>query len=242
MLQVGIFTSSGVVPAWLVLPQILSGMRHAMPMRDALDTDYLRRGVHHFRSEVFPKKQELYESLAEKQKPDALFLTCGDSRIDPTALTSTEPGQIFVERTPGNIVPIYSDLAAVGVSASIEYSVVELGVTDIVVCGHSACGAMKGLLHPEELHLIPATARWLEYAEPALRWLNRDFPDLADPERLERLSKLNVIEQVAHLHTHPAVESRVKDGKLALHGWYYEIDTGRVEVFNLERRRFEEWL
>src|SRR6516162_7998808 len=101
--------------------------------------NYLREGVRRFRNEVFPAKRELFESLAEKQIPKALFLTCGDSRIDPCALTSTEPGEIFVERTPGNIVPLYSDDAAVGVSASIEYSVVVLGVKDIVVCGHSSC-------------------------------------------------------------------------------------------------------
>ena len=165
-------------------------------MQGAADADYLRRGVHRFRSDTFPNKRELYESLAEKQIPHALFLTCGDSRIDPSALTSTEPGEIFVERTPGNIVPIYSDSAAVGVSASIEYAVVVLGVRDIVVCGHSACGAMKGLLDPEELHSIPATARWLKYAERAVYSLNQDFAHLQGKERIKRLSQLNVIEQV----------------------------------------------
>jgi len=213
-----------------------------MAVQKASDIDYLRRGVHRFRSETFPSKRELYLNLAEKQRPLALFLTCGDSRIDPSALTSTEPGEIFVERTPGNIVPIYSDEAAVGVSASIEYSVVVLGVRDIVVCGHSACGAMKGLLHPEELLHIPATARWLNYADPAFQLLSQNFAHLDDPGRLKRLSQLNVIEQISHLHTHPAVESRVKESAIAIHGWYYEIHTGMVEVFNPELGEFEEWL
>jgi carbonic anhydrase len=211
-------------------------------MRHAVNPDYLRRGVHHFRTEVFPQKQKLYERLAEKQVPFALFLTCGDSRIDPAALTSTEPGQIFVERTPGNIVPIYTDDAAVGVSASIEYSVVVLGVKDIVVCGHSGCGAMKGLLDRGELDSTPATARWLEYAAPALQLLNGVYVRVEGDERLKLLSRLNVLEQLAHLHTHPAVESRVKAGRLALHGWYYEIDTGRVEVFNPDFGQFQEWM
>ena len=179
-------------------------------------------------------------NLAEKQKPLALFITCGDSRIDPSALTSTEPGEIFVERTPGNIVPIYNDDAAVGVSASIEYSVVVLGVRDIVVCGHSACGAMKGLLDPVELLHIPATARWLKYADPAFQRLSENFAHLDDKARLKRLSHLNIIEQIAHLHTHPAVESRVRNGTLALHGWYYEIHTGIVEVYNPDNGHFEE--
>jgi len=213
-----------------------------MPVQTTSDLDYLRRGVHLFRTQTFPSKRELYIDLAEKQKPHALFLTCGDSRIDPSVLTSTEPGDIFVERTPGNIVPIYSEDAAVGVSASIEYSVVVLGVRDVVVCGHSACGAMKGLLHPEELVTIPATARWLQYADPAFQLLSENFADLDDAGRLERLSQLNVIEQMAHLHTHPAVESRVREGALALHGWYYEIHTGKIEVYNAESGQFEEWL
>ncbi len=213
-----------------------------MPVQRVRDIDNLRRGVHRFRNEIFPSKRELYVSLKEKQIPHALFLTCGDSRIDPLALTSTEPGEIFVERTLGNIVPVYNEDAAVGVSASIEYSVVVLGVREIVVCGHSRCGAMKGLLDPEELHSIPATARWLKYAEPAVHLLNQRFAHLPDQERLERLSHLNVIEQIAHLHSHPAVESRVREGTLVLHGWYYEIHTGMVEVYDPEREQFEEWM
>ncbi|HEY1898101.1 MAG TPA: carbonic anhydrase [Terracidiphilus sp.] len=212
-----------------------------MPVEGGVEKDYLRRGVRHFRNQIFPEKRELYESLAEKQLPLALFLACGDSRIDPSALTGTEPGQIFVERTPGNIVPMYSDDAAVGVSASIEYAAVVLGVRDIVVCGHSACGAMKGLLDPEKLRSVPATSRWLHYAQPAARLLKESYAHLAGPERLKRLSQLNVMLQVSHLHTHPAVEARCRENRLALHGWYYEIHTGVVEVFNEETGQFEEW-
>jgi carbonic anhydrase len=203
--------------------------------------NYLREGVRRFRNEVFPAKRELFESLAEKQIPKALFLTCGDSRIDPCALTSTEPGEIFVERTPGNIVPLYSDDAAVGVSASIEYAIAVLGVHDIVVCGHSACGAMKALLHPAELELVPATARWLRYADAAVRQMGERFPNLQGPGRLKCLSKLNVIEQIGHLHTHPAVESRWREGCLAIHGWYYEIHSGTIEVYDQESSEFREW-
>ena len=203
--------------------------------------DQIREGVRRFRTVVFPEWRELYESLAEKQQPYALFLTCGDSRIEPSLLTGTSPGQIFVERTPGNIVPIYEDTASVGVSASIEYAVAVLGVTDVIVCGHSACGAMKALLHPEALQKIPATARWLKYAQPALEELERKYRGADDSDRLERLTRLNVLEQMSHLRTHPTVEERFKRGSLGIHGWFYKIHTGTVERFNPATSEFEQW-
>jgi carbonic anhydrase len=198
-------------------------------------------GVRRFRTEVFPEWRELYESLAEKQQPYALFLTCGDSRIEPSLLTGTSPGQIFVERTPGNIVPVYEDAASVGVSASIEFAVAVLGVADVIVCGHSSCGAMKALLHPEVLETIPATARWLKYAHPALQKLEEDYRVEDESARRERLARLNVVEQMSHLHTHPTVAERFKRGSLGIHGWFYEIHTGTVEIFNPATRVFEQW-
>jgi carbonic anhydrase len=203
--------------------------------------DRIREGVRRFRTVVFPEKQELYESLAEKQRPYALFLTCGDSRIEPSLLTGTDPGQIFVERTPGNIVPVYDNTISVGVSASIEYAVAILEVQDLIVCGHSACGAMKGLLHPELLDKIPATARWLKYAQPAVELLQRDYLGMGDADRLKILTQLNVVEQMAHLHTHPAVEARLKAGTLGIHGWVYEIHTGSVDAYNAANGKFEPW-
>ncbi len=202
--------------------------------------DLIKEGVRRFRTEIFPSKRNLYESLAEKQKPYALFLTCGDSRIEPSLLTGTEPGEIFVERTPGNIVPIYDDSTSVGVSASIEYAVAVLEVEHIIICGHSACGAMKGLLHPEQLKETPATARWLRYARPAQDLLRR-YEVADEPARLKKLAELNVLEQMQNLHTHPAVEQRFKNGTLGIHGWYYEIHTGTVEAVNPSTHQFEPW-
>ena len=210
-------------------------------MKRSTELEYLSRGVRRFRTEVFPKKRVLYERLAEKQSPYALFLTCGDSRISPSALTGTDPGKMFVERTPGNIVPVYDETASVGVSASIEYSISVLGVHDVVICGHSACGAMKSLLHPEHLNELPATARWLRYALPAKEILEQRYSGCSDTERLKRLCQLNVIEQLGHLHTHPSVDARFKSGTLGIHGWYYEIHTGRIEAYNQKTGEFEEW-
>src|SRR5215831_12440203 len=210
-------------------------------MHASADLNYLKEGVRRFRTVTFPKKRELYKGLAEKQTPYALFLTCGDSRISPSSLTNTDPGKMFVERTPGNIVPIYDETASVGVSASIEYSIAVLGVRDVVICGHSACGAMKGLLHPEHLNKLPATARWLKYAQPAREILEERYGALSETQRLKKLCQLNVIEQMAHLHTHPTFEEKFQQGTLGIHGWYYEIHTGRVEAYNRELGEFEEW-
>jgi carbonic anhydrase len=201
----------------------------------------IREGVRRFQREIFPQKRTLYESLAETQKPGALVLTCGDSRLEPSLLTGTEAGEIFVERTPGNIVPVYDDTGRVGVSASIEYSVAVLGVQDIIICGHSACGAMKALLHPHLLADIPATARWLTFAAPAVALLDRTHPGLDEEQRLRTLTQLNVLEQMAHLHTHPAVETRFRAGTLGIHGWFYEIHTGQVNAYNPETGTFEPW-
>ncbi len=203
--------------------------------------DIIRNGVLQFRNVIFPQKRELYESLAEKQVPMALFLTCGDSRIDPSALTGTEPGQIFVERTPGNIVPTYDEQTSVGVSASIEYAVSVLGVQEVIVCGHSACGAMKGLLHPEYLQKTPATSRWLKYAEPALHSLRQRHSIQTELERLRILCQLNVVEQLGHLRTHPAIRERMQNGSIEICGWYYEIHTGTVEAYDATTGEFELW-
>lgn len=203
--------------------------------------DEIREGVRRFRTLVFPDKRELYESLAEMQKPIALFITCGDSRIDPLLLTGAEPGQIFVDRTPGNIVPIYEETLSVGVAASIEYAVAELGVDDVIVCGHSACGAMKGLLHPEALERLPATARWLKYGQRAVQVLERDYRGMDESEQLKKLTQLNVLEQMSHLHTHPVIEERFKRRTLGIHGWFYEIHTGTIEAFDPAKGKFERW-
>ena len=206
-----------------------------------LGANQIREGVRRFRTAVFPEMRELYERLAEKQKPHTLFITCGDSRIEPSLLSGTVPGQIFVERTPGNIVPIYNETIGVGVSASIEYAVAVLGVTDVIVCGHSACGAMQALLYPKGFEKLPATARWLEYALPAIKLLERNYSGISEMGRVTELAQLNVLEQIAHLHSHPAFEERFKRGIVAVHGWFYEIHTGTVEVFDPATQKFERW-
>jgi len=201
--------------------------------------DEIRAGVRRFQKEIFPRRRHLYEGVATTQSPRALFLTCGDSRIDPELLTGSGPGEIFVERNPGNIVPIYDECSRVGVSASIEYAVAVLQVPHIIVCGHSNCGAMKALLHPETLATHSAVRQWLSFAEPALDILDRDHRDATDDARLALLTKLNVVQQMKHLESHPAVVERLLQRRLTIDGWVYEIHTGKVESFNLTTGRFE---
>lgn len=198
--------------------------------------DRFREGVKRFQTEVFPARRELFESLARMQRPSALFITCADSRIDPELLTQSGPGEIFVERNPGNIVPIYDSSSKVGVSASVEYAVSVLNVKWIIVCGHSNCGAMKALLRdPEQLQNLPSVARWLSFGQPARDRLSADTR-MSSEEQLERMTQLNVIEQIQHLKTHPSV---ARSTDLMIEGWTYEIHTGKVAAFNPSTGAFE---
>lgn len=202
---------------------------------DFLET--MARGVGRFRRDVFPRRQEQFESLADAQQPKALFLTCADSRVLPAMITQTGPGELFVERNPGNLAPIYSG-AAVGVSASIEYAVAALKTPHVIVCGHSDCGAVKGILHPEAVADMPAVTRWLRYGDEARRRLDTQVAGADEEERLRRLTELNVLVQMEHLTTHPAVQLALAEGRLAIHGWVYEIETGEVRAYDRERGTF----
>lgn len=159
----------------------------------------------------------MFEKLALGQRPDALFITCADSRIDPCLLTQTKPGELFICRVIGNIVPPYPD-AIGGVSATIEYAVGVLEVPAVVVCGHTDCGVMKGALNPEALKDYPNVTAWLRYAHAP--------------------TEHNVVAQLKNLRTHPAVAARLEQGTLALHGWVYHIAEGAVTAYDDETREF----
>jgi len=175
-------------------------------------------GISHFQKHVYPKHQDLFEKLALGQRPDALFITCADSRIDPSLLTQTKPGELFICRVIGNIVPPYPD-AIGGVSATIEYAVGVLEVPMVIVCGHTDCGVMKGALNPEALKEFPNVTHWLRYAKVE----NRD---------LLTLTERNVVAQLDNLRSHPSVAARIKEGDLALHGWVYHIGEGVVTAYD----------
>ena len=189
-------------------------------------------GISRFQKDIYPKHQELFERLALGQRPEALFITCADSRIDPCLLTQTKPGELFICRVIGNVVPPYPD-AIGGVSATIEYAVGVLRVPQVIVCGHTDCGVMRGALNPEALEAYPNVTAWLRYANVALRQ-----PE-PSPECLLALTEDNVVAQLKNLRSHPTVAARLEKGELALHGWVYHIGPGKVTVYNETSRMFE---
>jgi carbonic anhydrase len=196
----------------------------------------LIRGVHRFRTHVFPTKQRLFAELAKGQRPTALMISCADSRVDMQLVTQSEPGQLFGFRNVGNLVPPYG--AALGAaSASIEYAMTVLEIPNIVVCGHSDCGAMKGLLSEGLSERVPTVAKWLRFADLP-RQMVLSNPDISDEHRLDRLIHENVIAQLEHLKTHPSVAVRLARGEVQLHGWVYDIADGHVSGWDAASERF----
>ena len=195
-------------------------------------------GIHRFQRELFSQDQQLFETLVEGQNPLALFVTCSDSRIDPSRLTQTRPGELFIQRTAGNIVPPYGSVHG-GEAATIEYAVSVLKVRDIVICGHSHCGAMAGLLDPQSIEKLPAVKAYLEHAEATRRIVEENYGHLTDPEkRLTLTVEENVLVQLESLRTHPSVAAAIGRGQLKIHGWVYKFETGEVFAYNPDDAQF----
>ncbi len=195
-------------------------------------------GVLHFQSEIHGPRQELFTQLGETQAPFAMFIACSDSRVVPELLTQREPGDLFVVRNAGNIIPSYGP-AAGGVSASIEYAVAVLGIENVVVCGHSDCGAMKAILRDDKLERMPAVANWIKHADAAKEIVQATLPASADEkERLHALVHENVLCQLRNLQTHPIVAARLATRRLRLYGWVYNIENGSVDTFDAESGYF----
>lgn len=190
----------------------------------------LVEGIHQFQQDSFRPMQGLFETLAKGQHPETLFITCSDSRIVPNLLTNSNPGELFILRNAGNIVPPHGAVNG-GEAATIEFAVAGLGVSDIIVCGHSHCGAMKAVLHPEQLETLPAMAAWLSHAETTGRIVRENYQHLEGDKLLTATIEENVLVQLEHLRTLPAVASRLVKGDLHLHGWVYKIETGEVFAY-----------
>ena len=198
----------------------------------------LIQGIHQFQQDGFRPLQDLFEQLAKGQAPETLFITCSDSRIDPNLLTRSKPGDLFILRNAGNIVPPHGVADGGGESATIEFAVIGLGVKDIIICGHSHCGAMNGLLQPEQLADLPALSSWLRHAQGTERIIRDNYAHLDGNQLLTAMIEENVLVQLEHLRTLPAVASGLARGSLKLHGWVYKIETGEVFAFEPRSGQF----
>ena len=207
-----------------------------MPEKQNDTLDKLKEGILQFQREVYAARQQEYETAASyPQKPHTLLITCADSRIDPEALTQSVPGEIFVTRNIGNMVPAYGEMLG-GVSAVIEYAVDALHVQHAVICGHTDCGAMKGILAgPNALDEMPTVKSWLRNADAAKRVASTLD---AGPPSLHTMTEQNVLLQMQHLRTHPSVAGAMARGALTVSGWVYDIARGDVRIFNEDEQRF----
>ena len=194
-------------------------------------------GFLHFHHEVFPQQEELFKKLATAQAPKAMFITCADSRIVPELITQSSPGDLFVTRNVGNVVPPYGQMNG-GVSTAIEYAVLALGVQHIIICGHSDCGAMRAVLNPDSLEKMPTVKAWLRHAEVAKTMVHENCHCADEKESMPILTEENVIAQLQHLRTHPSVASRMANGQLFIHGWVYNIETSEIKAYDADQGRF----
>ena len=200
--------------------------------------EHLLSGVHQFHSQVFQRERDFFDNLVTGQSPSALFVTCSDSRVDPNLITQSGPGELFVLRNAGNIVPPYGASNG-GESATIEYAVAALGVRDIVICGHSRCGAINALLHPEQARNLPLVTAWLNHAETTRRIVTENYGEATGDDLLEIAVQEHVLVQIENIQTHPAVAVKLQRGELTLHGWVYHLETGEILAYSGDDRCFE---
>jgi carbonic anhydrase len=194
-------------------------------------------GVRKFQTEVYPAQRAMFETLRNRQQPMAMFITCADSRVVPNLFTQTGPGDFFVERNPGNLVPQYGEFIG-GVSSGVEFAMLVLKVPLVIICGHTDCGVMKGLLHPEQAQGLPALQEWMRHAAESRHRVMRDCPDATDEEKLRLITQYNVLAQMENLKSHPSVHARIVGGEVDIRGWVYDIGDGSIWAADPESGRF----
>ena len=188
----------------------------------------LIEGLHQFQTSYFSSHRELFELLSLGQHPRILFITCSDSRIDPNLITQADPGDMFIIRNAGNIIPAYGATNG-GEGAAVEYAVHALGIQEIIVCGHSHCGAMKGLLQLSKLEdEMPAVYEWLKHAEATRRTIKENYQGYEGETLLNVTIEENVLTQLENLRTYPVIHSKLHSGQMRLHAWVFHIETGAI--------------
>jgi carbonic anhydrase len=198
----------------------------------------LVEGVHAFRSDYFGKHRDLFRKLAEGQRPETLFITCSDSRLNPNLLTNADPGELFIVRNVGNIVPRV-DLPG-GTAAAIEYAVEVLQVSNVVICGHTHCGAIQAVLNPETMEHLPFVKKWLAQGERLRAIVAERYGHLEGAALMTAAVEENVLVQLEHLRAFPFVADRLEKGTLRVSGWVFNIETGQVFDFDPNRHQFVE--
>jgi len=197
--------------------------------------DRLKAGIHHFRTEVFPQQKELLEKLAlEGQKPHTLVIACSDSRIKLDEWTRADPGEFFVIRNAGNVVPPWDSVEHSGVTASIEYAIRVLPIHNVIIAGHSHCGAITAVMHPEQMENMPSVKAWLEHAKEARTRAETKFPEVDETRILRKAIAENVLLQVENLKGFPCVQEKLEAGTLKIFPWVLEFETGNVYEYNYE--------
>jgi carbonic anhydrase len=200
----------------------------------------LVQGIHHFQKIGFREREELFGRLQHGQQPEACLITCADSRIVPNLITNSEPGQLFILRNVGNIVPCYGT-SNNGELAAVEYAVVELGIEDLIVCGHTCCGAMGALVNSANAtgpSRTPLVANWLRHAEATLEIVREHYQHLQGQALINAAAEENVLVQLEHLRSLPVIAARISSGRVRLHGWMYKIESGEVFCYESEVGQF----
>ncbi len=190
-------------------------------------------GLKRFSEHVFPQQQKLFESLSQGQKPHTLLITCSDSRIDPNLVTQTNPGELFVVRNAGNIVPPFGASKG-GEEAAIEFAVDGLGVSNIVICGHSHCGAMAALTGKVNLDSLPSVKNWLRHAQSTKKRMETK----SHAFELHDVVEENVLVQVENVKTHPSVSASLSLGRTRIFAWVYSFETGSIAVYDPKLKRY----
>ncbi len=203
--------------------------------------DKLYKGIRRFQESFFKKEEDFFKRLSKSQDPDVLFITCADSRVDPALVTQSKPGELFIVRNIGNIIPRYDALKDKNsVAAAIEFAVLGLKVSDVIVCGHSNCGAMQALYKKnDEMDKMPHLRDWLNLAKPVKDAVLESFPDSPQEALQEITEKENVLAQIENLETYPFIAQALNESTLYLHGWYYEIGTGKMYAYIPNTDKFE---
>jgi carbonic anhydrase len=199
----------------------------------------LIKGLHKFQKEVFPIQKNFFQNLAKGQEPEILFITCSDSRINPHLVTSADPGDLFILRNAGNIIPPYSNNAS-GEAATIEFAVGQLKVKDIIICGHSYCGAIEATFNLNKITNQPILKSWLENnILPTLNLVNKNYQNLDRESLLDILLQEHILQQIENLKTYPIINQAIADNKLSLHAWIYKFEDGDIYSYNSQEGQFE---